>query len=72
MGYTVIYNPLPEGVPEGKPMGTPESEGLYRTVYIEIQGTTPNFCPKILASWYPKWANYKGFLEPKSVNGTKS
>ena len=39
---------------------------------IEIQGTTPNFCPKILASWYPKWANYKGFLEPKSVNWTKS
>ena len=29
------------------------------------------FVPKILASWYPKWANCKGFLEPKSVNWTK-
>ena len=26
------------------------------------------FVPKILASWYPEWANCKGFLEPKSVN----
>ena len=30
------------------------------------------FVPKILVSWYPKWANCKGFLEPKSVNWTKS
>ena len=26
------------------------------------------FVPKILASLYPKWANCKGLLEPKSVN----
>ena len=30
------------------------------------------FVPKILISWYPEWANCKGFLEPKSVNWTKS
>ena len=30
------------------------------------------FVPKILASSYPKWAKCKGFLEPKSVNLTKS
>ena len=28
-GYTVKYNPLPEGVPEG----TPEGKRLYLTVY---------------------------------------
>lgn len=28
----------------------------------------PTFVPKILVSWYPEWANCKGFLEPKSVN----
>ena len=35
-GYTVKYNPLPEGVPEG----TPEGKGLYLTVYPESSPNT--------------------------------
>ena len=31
-GYTVKYNPLPEGVPEGKAQGTPEGKGLFLTI----------------------------------------
>ena len=31
-GYTVKYNPLPEGVPEG----IPEGKGLYLIVYPEL------------------------------------
>ena len=30
-GYTVKYNPSPEGVPEG----TPEGQGVYLNVYPE-------------------------------------
>ena len=35
-GYTVKYNPLPEGVSEG----TPEAKGLYLTVYPELSPNT--------------------------------
>ena len=39
-GYTVKYNPLPEGVPEAKPEGTPEGKGLYLIVYPELSPNT--------------------------------
>ena len=35
-GYTVTYNPLPEGVLEG----TPEGKGVYLTVYPELSANT--------------------------------
>ena len=35
-GTTVKYNPLPEGVPEG----TPETKGLYLTVYPQSSPNT--------------------------------
>ena len=35
-GYTVKYNPLPEGVPEE----TPEGKGLYLTIYPELSPNT--------------------------------
>ena len=34
-GYTVKYNPLPEGAHEGEVEGTPEGNWLYLTVYPE-------------------------------------
>ena len=39
-GYTVKYNPLPEGVLRAKPEGTPEGKGLYLTVYPESSPNT--------------------------------
>ena len=39
-GYTVKYNPLPEGVPEGKAEGTPEGKGLCLTVYPDLSPNT--------------------------------
>ena len=35
---------------------------------LKSKESPQTFVPKILASWYPEWANCKGFLEPKSVN----
>ena len=35
-GYTVKYNPLPEGVPEG----TPKGKGLYLIVYPKFSPNT--------------------------------
>ena len=34
-GYTVKYNPLPEGAHEGEAEGTPEGNWLYLTVCPE-------------------------------------
>ena len=39
-GYTVNYNPLPEGVPKGKAEGTPEGEGVYLTIYLQLSPNT--------------------------------
>ena len=39
-GYTVKYNPLPEGVPEGETEGTPQGKGLYVNIYPELSPNT--------------------------------
>ena len=35
---------------------------------LKSKESPQTFVPKILVSWYPEWANCKGFLEPESVN----
>ena len=39
-GYTVKYNPLPEGFPWAKPEGTHEGKGLYLTIYPKLNPIT--------------------------------
>ena len=39
-GYTVKYNPLPEGVPEGEARANSWSKGLYLTVHPELGPNT--------------------------------
>ena len=41
--------------------------GLPKMHRLKSKEPPQTFVPQILASSYPKWANCKGFLEPKSV-----
>ena len=59
----------------GLKLGLNHSSIVFASRYlVRLKSKEPpqTFVPKILVSWYPEWANCKGFLEPKSVNLTKS